>query len=224
MIPFGVDRLHRPAPLRELLREADHRRLPGQPLLGRHRLAVNDPAQALRGAVANVGTGGSWDRPPDPSSKTRLSRVATNWPTAAPSALARFSGPSGVATELMKIGTQGFAVASPKSSAEAGRAVVHVHARRDGDVHARIQHRLRAVGGDSFGHVERACLRAVIADPRGLVPMQNGGITLVEEPVVVVRREMTTSSGSYVAHELSGAGERGVDVVKEVLRRSGKVQ
>jgi len=64
---------------------------------------------------ANVGTGGSWDSPPDPNTSTRLPSVARNVPTAAPSARTRRSGPSGVATELMKIGITGRAAASPNS-------------------------------------------------------------------------------------------------------------
>ncbi len=72
-------------------------------------------SSAAGGAVASVGTGGSWDSPPDPSNSTRLPSVAANRPTAAPSARARFSGPSGVATELMKIGTIGRVAASPNS-------------------------------------------------------------------------------------------------------------
>ena len=46
---------------------------------------------------------------------TRLPSVATYVPTAATSARTRRSGPSGVATELMKIGITGRAVASPNS-------------------------------------------------------------------------------------------------------------
>lgn len=72
-------------------------------------------SSAAGGAVAKVGTGGSWDRPPDPTTSTRVSSVARKAPTAAPNALARRSGPSGVATELMKMGMTGTAVASPNS-------------------------------------------------------------------------------------------------------------
>ena len=73
-------------------------------------------SSAAGGAVANVGTGGSWDSPPDPTTSTRLSRVARYSPIAVPRARTRLSGPSGVATELMNTGMTGRDAASPKST------------------------------------------------------------------------------------------------------------
>ena len=94
---------------------------------------------AAAGAVASVGTGGSWDSPPDPTISTRLPSVARKSPTAAPSALARRMGPSGVATELMKIGITGTDrdVAEERLQRLDG-AVVDVHARRDRHVDAGV--------------------------------------------------------------------------------------
>ena len=64
-------------------------------------------------AVARLGTGGSWDRPPDAMSSTFMSKVATCFPMASPRSLTRWIGVNGGATELMKIGMNGFAVMSP---------------------------------------------------------------------------------------------------------------
>ena len=104
------------------------------------------------------GTGGSCDSPPDPTTSTRLSSVARKSPIAAPSARTRRIGPSGVATELMKIGITGTrgGVAEQRLQ-RLNRAVVDVHARRDRDVDARVENRGRAGVGDVGRDVQRSC-------------------------------------------------------------------
>ena len=100
-------------------------------------------------------------------------------PTAVPKARQRRSGPSGVAIELMKIGTTGRDRGVPEQLLQRlHRAVVHVHARRDRDVDVGAEHGLRAVGRDVFGNIERTGVGAVVANPLARMPIQNGGITL----------------------------------------------
>ena len=72
------------------------------------------PSTTCGGAVSRVGTGGSWESPPDPMSSTRLSRPDRYLPTASPRARTRCTGVNGGATELMKNGTVGTVSRPPK--------------------------------------------------------------------------------------------------------------
>ena len=64
--------------------------------------------------MSRIGTGGLWDSPPDPMSRTRLSRPDRYRPGASPRARTRCTGVNGRATELMKNGTTGTFVSPPK--------------------------------------------------------------------------------------------------------------
>ena len=104
------------------------------------------------------------------------------------------------------------------------RAVVHVHAGRDRDVDVGVQHRFGEIGGDVGGNVERTGLGAVVADPCRSRADAERRHHAVEHAVVVVRGEDDDELGVVGTHELPGVGEGCVDVVKEILRRSRKIQ
>jgi hypothetical protein len=104
------------------------------------------------------------------------------------------------------------------------RAVVHFHARRDRDVDVRCEHCFRQVVGDVLRNVEGTGLGAVVADSHRLGADAERRHQPVEEPVVVVRGEDDNELWVVRAHELAGYVQRRVDVVKQILRRSRKIQ
>ena len=103
-------------------------------------------------------------------------------------------------------------------------AVVDLHIRRDGDVDTGGQNRFRAADRDGFGNVERSFVGAVIADPLSLGTDAERRHQLVEEAVVVVRRENDDDLRVEVFDELPRRRECAVDVIKEVLRRPGQIE
>ena len=115
---------------------------------------------AAGGAVANVGTGGSCDSPPDPMTSTRLPSVARYVPTAAPSARdpAQWPERCGHRVDEDRDHRPRRRVAEQLLQ-RLHRAVVHVHARRDRDVDAGFENGPRAVGW--------RCRQARRAAPRG---------------------------------------------------------
>ena len=103
-------------------------------------------------------------------------------------------------------------------------AVVDVHARRDRDVDAGGQDRFRAGDGGRFGDVEWTFVGAVVADALRVGADTERWHQLVEEAVVVVGSKDDDDVGVEVRDEIPCLAQRAVDVIKEVLRRSGQIQ
>ena len=145
-------------PCGELVRRRHHRGLPRRTLLRRSsaRRARCAPARpAARSPVSAPADRGTGRRSRRPAPACPAS--PGNSPTAAPSARTRRSGPSGVATELMKIGITGTAAASPNSACSGCTVPWSTSMRRrDRDVDPGVEHRCGAGVGDFGGHVQRA--------------------------------------------------------------------
>ncbi len=75
-----------------------------------------------------------------------------------------------------------------------------------------------------LGHVERASVGAVIADALRVQTDAERRHQLVEEAVVVVGGEDDDELRVEALDEFPCARKRGVDVIKEVLRRPGQIQ
>ncbi len=95
---------------------------------------------------------------------------------------------------------------------------------RDRDVDVRGEDRLGEVVGDVLGNIERTGLRAEVADPNRLGADAERRHHPVEDAVVVVRRENDDKLRVVFADELAGVRECGAYLVKEILRRSRKIQ
>ncbi len=157
VVPVGVQRPKR------TLHRARSRGRPGSPRSGgpcaaqrsSGRRARSGPAQpAVRWPASAPADRATAHRNPAPAPACRGSPGRR--PPPLPSARDRDSGPSGVATELMKIGTMGRAVASPNNSCSgctvpwSTSMLVEI-----GDVHPGLPHRLCALLGDVTGNVQR---------------------------------------------------------------------
>ena len=98
-------------------------------------------------------------------------------------------------------------------------AVIHVHAGRHRDVDTRAEHGFRAVGGDVFGYIERAEMRAIVANSAGVQADTERRHHLIEEPVVVIGGKYDDELGVEFLHEPSRLRDCAVYVVKQILRR-----
>ena len=102
--------------------------------------------------------------------------------------------------------------------------MVHVHAGRYRDVNTSAEYGLCTFSRQLLGNVEWAGMGAVIANPVGVHAYTERRHHLVEEPVVVIRREDDHEFGVVIFDECARLGDRALDVVKQVPRRPGKIQ
>ena len=183
----------------------------GPPLLGAHRRAVHDPVQGGRRrgrqgrAPADHGTAHRIP-PPAPACPGSPGSPRPRRRVPAPGGC----GPSGVATELMKIGITGTAAASPNSVCSG--CTVPWSTSMPAEIATSTPASRTAVAqsvGDVGRDVERPRLGAVVADAgRGGADAERRHQP-VEEPVVVVRGEDDDQFGVEVGDELPRLGERG---------------
>ena len=205
----------------------DHGRLPGLPLLRRHRLAVHDPFQHRRRRTSPASAPADCGKAHRiPITRTRLSRVgqvAAHRGAQRPAAVQRPQRHSdrvdedryhrargGVAEELLQ---------------RLDGAVIHVHADRHRDVDPGAQDRFCAVVREVFGNVERAGVGAVIANSVGAACRYRTAAspcrrTRCSDPGKRSRRGRV---GSPRTNSRAWAIAR-FDVVKQVLRRPRKIQ
>ena len=183
------------------------------------------PSTTCAGAVSRVGTGGSWDSPPDPMSSTRLSSPDRYRPRASPSARTRLHRGERRGDGVDEERHRRHRVQPAEEDLQGlHHAVVDLHPQRHREVDPAVERGLRQTLGDVPGHVERAWGGTEVADRGGGQADAELRHQLVEEAVVVVRAEDDDQFGVVLGDELAGGGERGFDVRGQFSRRLRELQ